>query len=92
MWELRGTRGRFSRERRVMLKGSTRKKWREQFVCHKWLNINEDMPYKKDTNSTNLVQLKNIGQNLFRTGCKWGKKFTAAQTTLEDTKEGKHKM
>jgi hypothetical protein len=33
-----------------MLKCSEAKSWKGEFVCSKWLNINEDLAYEKVTN------------------------------------------
>jgi hypothetical protein len=34
------------------------KKWRDEFVCSMWLNINEDVGYEKNTNHTNVIELE----------------------------------
>jgi hypothetical protein len=43
-----------------ILKCLERKMWREIFSCSKWLNINEDMTYKRVINCTNVRDLKNM--------------------------------
>jgi hypothetical protein len=89
IWKLRGVRKGcypLCREEdgviHILLKCSETRKWREQFLNNKWLNINEDVAYKIIINCTNAVELINKGNaciKLYVTGrikliiynCKW---------------------
>jgi hypothetical protein len=44
----------------ILLKCSEKRKWREQFLSRKWLIVNEEATYKRITNCTNAVELRNI--------------------------------
>jgi hypothetical protein len=81
-WKLRrirrgSDRGRFPpclgemEAKHIMLKCPETKKWREELVCNKWLNINEDIAYRKIIICNNVTKLKVIGNYLFKTKCKW---------------------
>jgi hypothetical protein len=54
-------RGREEGAEHTLLNCSETKKWNE-FVCSKWLNINEDIVYRRITNCTNIMKLKNTGK------------------------------
>jgi hypothetical protein len=58
-----------------------RNKWREQFLSSKWLNINEDVAYKRKMNCTSVVELRNTGKYLYKIVCKWENK-TELQESL----------
>jgi hypothetical protein len=87
IWKLRGIRKVFERGRcplcsgeedanhiRVVLKCFEIKKWREEYVNSNWLNINEDLVYKKIISCINVNRIKALGKYLFKTKCKWEKK------------------
>jgi hypothetical protein len=46
----------------MLLKCPETKDWREDLVCSKWLNINEDMACRKIISCTNVTKTKTIGQ------------------------------
>jgi hypothetical protein len=46
----------------IPLNCSETKKWKEEFVCSKWLKINQDIAYRKITNCTNIMKLNNTGK------------------------------
>jgi hypothetical protein len=47
------------------------KKWREESVCSKWLNINEDTAHRKTFGCIVVTKIKSIGKYLFKIKCKW---------------------
>jgi hypothetical protein len=59
----------------ILLKCSETNKWREECVNSIWLNINEDLGYRKIISSTNVNKIKSLGKYLFKTKCKWENKF-----------------
>jgi hypothetical protein len=59
----------------ILLKCSETRKWREQFLSRKWLSLNEWMVYKKTSNCTNIIELRNIGIYLYKIKCKWENKI-----------------
>jgi hypothetical protein len=59
------------------------KKWREKYVHSNWLNINEDLAYKKIISCNNASRLKAIGKYLFKTKCKWESKVKGAYNMTE---------
>jgi hypothetical protein len=72
IWKLRGiTRG-FERGRcplcwggeedakHILLKCSETKKWREESINSKWLNINEDLADRKIISCTNVNKIKSL--------------------------------
>jgi hypothetical protein len=82
-WKLRGIRRGFDRgscplclgqedAKHILLKFPETKKWREEHVCSKWLNINEDIAYRKIISWKNETKIRAIGKYLFKTKCKWG--------------------
>jgi hypothetical protein len=83
IWKLRGIRRRFERGRcplcleeegakHMLLECPETKKWREELVCSKWLDINEDTAYRKIISCTNVIKIKSIGEYLFKIKRKWG--------------------
>jgi hypothetical protein len=44
--------------------------WRMEMLCERWLDINEEMVYKKVLSCTKNMMVKNIGKFLFRVKCK----------------------
>jgi hypothetical protein len=87
IWKLRGIRRGFERGRcplcfgeedakHILLKCSETKMWREECVNRKWMNINEDLGYRKLISCTNVNKIKYLGKYLFKTKCtrKWGNK------------------
>jgi hypothetical protein len=82
IWKLRGIGRGFERGRcplclgeedakHILLKCSETKKWREECVNSKWLDINEDLAYKKIISCTNVNKIKFLGKYLFKTKCIW---------------------
>jgi hypothetical protein len=57
-----------------LLKCSETKKWREECVNSNWLNIKEDLAYRKIVSCTNVNKIKPLGKYLFKTKCKWENK------------------
>jgi len=58
-------------------------KWREESEFSKWLNMNEDLAYKKVLNCTDVTKLKTIGKYLSEMRCKWENKACTTQLVLE---------
>jgi hypothetical protein len=46
----------------IVLKCFEKKKWREEYVNSNWLNINEDLAYKKIIGCININRIKAIGK------------------------------
>jgi hypothetical protein len=58
------------------------RKWREQFLSRKWLRLNEWIVYKKIINCTNIIELRNIGNYLYKIKCKWENKIRNLSSEL----------
>jgi hypothetical protein len=58
----------------ILVKCPETKKRREERVCIKWLNMNEDRAYRKIISCTNLTKIKLTKNYLFNTKCKWKNK------------------
>jgi hypothetical protein len=58
----------------ILLKCSETKKWREECVNSNWLNINEDLAYRKIISYTNVNKIKFLRKYLFKMKCKWENK------------------
>jgi hypothetical protein len=60
----------------IVLKCFETKKRREEYVRvnSDWLNINEDLAYKKIISRINVNRIKALGKYLFNTKCKWENK------------------
>jgi hypothetical protein len=43
-------------------------------VISNWLDINEDLAYRKIISCTNVNKIKSLGKYLFKTKCKWENK------------------
>jgi hypothetical protein len=54
----------------ILLKCSETKKC----VNSNWLNIKEDLAYRKLISCTNVNKIKSLGKYLFKTKCKWENK------------------
>jgi hypothetical protein len=48
----------------ILLKCSETRKWRDQFLSRKWQIVNEEIAYKKITNCTNIIELRNSYRNI----------------------------
>jgi hypothetical protein len=57
----------------ILLKCKEPKKWREEWANSNWLNINEDLVFKKII-CTNVNRIKLLGKYLFKVKCKWENK------------------
>jgi HKD family nuclease len=59
-----------------LLKCSETKKSKEECVNSNWLNINEDLAYRKIISCTNVNKIKFLGKYsyLSKTKCNWEKK------------------
>jgi hypothetical protein len=64
-------------ERMKMLYMSTVKIFgnEEHFLSRKWLNVSEELAYKKIINCTNALEIRNIGNYLLKIRCKWENKI-----------------
>jgi hypothetical protein len=93
VWKLRGMRKGFEKGRcplcsededaiHILLKCSETRKWREQFLSRKWLRLNEWIVFKKIINCTNIIELRNIGSNLYKIKCKWENKIRNSSSEL----------
>jgi hypothetical protein len=89
IWKLRRIRKGFERGRcplclgeegakHIILECCETKKWREKYVHSNWLNMNEDLTYKKITCCNNAKRLKAIGKYLFKSKFKWESKVKGA--------------
>jgi hypothetical protein len=58
----------------ILLCTETRK-WREESLCKKWMGLDQHLAFKKITDRKNAVELKNMGQYLFRVNGKWENKI-----------------
>jgi hypothetical protein len=47
------------------------KKWTEEFVCSKWLEMNEDMECRLIISCTDVAETETTGKYSFKTKCKW---------------------
>jgi hypothetical protein len=63
----------------ILLKCPETKKWREELVCSKWVDINEDIACRKIISCTNVTKIKTTAKYLFKTKCKWETKFTGGK-------------
>jgi HKD family nuclease len=54
----------------ILLKCSETKKWKEECVNSNWLNINQELAYRKIISCTNVNKIKSLGKYLFKTKCK----------------------
>jgi hypothetical protein len=64
-------------------------------VNSNWLNINEDLAYRKIISRTDVSKIKSLGKYLFKTKCKWGNKVRGGDTTSpppEGSWKPKYKM
>jgi hypothetical protein len=52
------------------------KKWKEKLLSSKWLNINEDIVYKRIISCTYVADLRNIGKYLYKIRSKWENKIS----------------
>jgi hypothetical protein len=50
------------------------KKLREQFFNKKWLQINEEIMYRKLISNTKTLELENLDTFLYKMKCKWDHK------------------
>jgi hypothetical protein len=48
----------------MLLRCPVTEKCQEEFVCSKWLNINEGIPYRKIISCTNAMKMKTTGKYL----------------------------
>jgi hypothetical protein len=60
--------------KQILLKCSETITWREECVSSNWLNINEDIAYRKIISCTNVNKIISLGKYLFKTKCKWENK------------------
>jgi hypothetical protein len=58
----------------IVIKCFETKKWREEYVNSNWLNINEDLAYKKIISCINVNRIKALRKYVFKTKCKWENK------------------
>jgi hypothetical protein len=66
--------GREEDAKHMLLKCSEMKKWREECVNSNWLNINEDLAYRKIISCRDVNKIKSLGKYLFKIKCKWENK------------------
>jgi hypothetical protein len=55
----------------IILKCLETDKWRDEYVNSNWLNMNEDLAYKKIIICINVNRIKDLGKYLFKTKFKW---------------------
>jgi hypothetical protein len=75
-----------------LLKCSETKKWREEGVNSNWLNINEDLAYRKIISCKNVNKIKSLGKYLFKTKCKWENKIKGTPPPPKGTWKPKYTM
>jgi hypothetical protein len=63
----------------MLLKCPEMRKQRGELVCSKWLNINDDVVYRKIIICTNVTMIKSLGKYLFETKRKWETKIKGRQ-------------
>jgi hypothetical protein len=54
----------------ILLECPENKHWRKE-ICKWWLDINEEVVYRKILSCTNKITLRNVGALLYRVQCKW---------------------
>jgi hypothetical protein len=59
----------------MLLKCEETKNWTETFVNQKWLQVNEEITYRKLISNTETLELENLGKFLYKTKCKWEHKI-----------------
>jgi hypothetical protein len=85
IWKLRGSRKGIEKEtyplclgeedsKHILLECPETKSWRKEMLCKQWLDINEEVVYRKILSCTNKVILRNMGILLYRVQCKWERK------------------
>jgi hypothetical protein len=50
------------------------KNWRTEMLSKRWLDVNEEVAYRKMLRCTNKMMVKNMGKFLFRVQFKWERK------------------
>jgi hypothetical protein len=70
------------KKRRMLLKCSETRKWREQFLSRKWLSLNELIVFKKIINCNNSIELRNIVIYLYKIKCKWDNRIKNLSSEL----------
>jgi hypothetical protein len=51
-------------------------------LSRKWFMVNEGIAYKKVINCTNIIELRNIGNYLYKIKCKWKNKIRNLSSEL----------
>jgi hypothetical protein len=85
IWKLRGSRKGVEKgtcplclgkedTKHILLECAETKNWRTEMLCKRWLDINEEVAYRKMLICTNKMMVKNMGKFLFRVQCKWERK------------------
>jgi hypothetical protein len=81
-WKLRGSRKGVEKgtcppcsgkedTKHILLECPETNDWRTEMLCRRWLDINEEVAYRKMLSCTNKMTVKNMGKFLFRVQCKW---------------------
>jgi hypothetical protein len=55
-----------SSRRQLESRAETKRKCRIEFICKKWLNMKEELAYRKITTSTRRTYIRNVGKYLDR--------------------------
>jgi hypothetical protein len=76
----------------ILLKCSETKYWREESVNSNWMNINEDLAYRKIISCTNVNKIKSLGKYLFETKCKWENKVRGVNNPPRGIWKPKHRL
>jgi hypothetical protein len=48
--------------------------WKTEMLCKRWLEIYEEVAYRKMLSCTNKMTVKDMGKFLIRVHCKWERK------------------
>jgi hypothetical protein len=85
IWKLRGSRKGVEKgtcppcsgkedAKRILLECPETNDWRMEMLCKRWLDINEEIAYRKMLSCTNKIMVKNIETFLLGVQCKWGRR------------------
>jgi hypothetical protein len=82
IWKLRGSRKGVEKEtcplclgkedtKHILLECLETENWRTEMLCKRWVDINEEVVYRKMLSCTNKMMVKNMGKFLFTVQCEW---------------------
>jgi hypothetical protein len=68
--------------KRILLSCPETKGRRMEFLCKKWLIMNEELPHRK-VKRTNRTRISNVGKHIDRIRRKWGKELRWGECKLQ---------